>query len=160
MSMTQNEEETIWNTDARGRLLAAKIAAYVHGDQTRRGGEPYMMHIQDVVVRVEERYSADLDLENLINIAIMHDVLEDCKKEDYSKLLNLIKDNFPISVTSSVYDISKIYHTDYSTYIQVVKENKLAAKVKICDMLANLSDNPTDKQILKYSYALQQLLPS
>jgi len=35
-----------------------------------------------------------------------------------------------------------------------VKCNELARKVKIADMLSNLADNPTDKQIKKYAKGL------
>jgi len=39
-----------------------------------------------------------------------------------------------------------------------VKENEIARKVKVADMLHNLSDEPTKKQILKYAQGLVALL--
>ena len=41
---------------------------------------------------------------------------------------------------------------------QDIKQNKLAKSVKIADMLDNISDKPTEKQILKYAKGLAFLL--
>jgi len=53
-------------------------------------------------------------------------------------------------------DKSVTYHEN----IQKIKDsgNLLAIRVKIADNLANLADDPTDKQILKYAKSLQILL--
>ena len=36
------------------------------------------------------------------------------------------------------------------TYLARVKENPIALKVKIADMLCNLADDPTPRQVEKY----------
>jgi hypothetical protein len=46
----------------------------------------------------------------------------------------------------------------YGKYLEPIKNNPLAKKVKIADMLANLADSPTEKQIQKYAKGLLFLL--
>lgn len=45
----------------------------------------------------------------------------------------------------------------YEDYIKKVKQDKTALLIKIADILDNLSDKPTVKQIKKYSAALFEL---
>lgn len=45
----------------------------------------------------------------------------------------------------------------YEDYLRGVRGNALARKVKIQDMLDNLSDSPTDRQIVKYAHGLLML---
>ena len=61
-------------------------------------------------------------------------------------------------VVEAVVILTKTKWNDYQGYISLVKQNPLATKVKIADMLCNLGDNPTDKQILKYAQGLTFLL--
>ncbi len=46
----------------------------------------------------------------------------------------------------------------YEQAILRAKANPIARKVKIADNLSNLSDAPTNKQIIKYSKSLQVLM--
>jgi len=47
---------------------------------------------------------------------------------------------------------------NYDEYLYYVKSNELAKRVKIADILSNLADDPTDKQIVKYAKALTYLM--
>ncbi len=42
----------------------------------------------------------------------------------------------------------------YSKKVSLLSQQGIKAKVKIADMLSNLADNPTDKQIKKYAKGL------
>lgn len=46
----------------------------------------------------------------------------------------------------------------YEEYLARVRANPIACRVKVADMLHNLSDSPTQKQILKYARGLLILL--
>jgi hypothetical protein len=48
--------------------------------------------------------------------------------------------------------------TDYDDYPERVAASPIAAKVKIADMLSNLADDPTPKQIRKYAKGLLRLV--
>jgi hypothetical protein len=58
----------------------------------------------------------------------------------------------------AVIAITKRKGEDYNTYLHRVRENPLAREVKVADMLHNISDSPTNKQIRKYSYGLLFLI--
>ena len=47
---------------------------------------------------------------------------------------------------------------DYEDYLGGIKGNPIAKKVKIADMLSNLSDHPSDRQIVKYAKGLLLLV--
>ena len=47
---------------------------------------------------------------------------------------------------------------DYFDYLKAIKANRLATEVKIADIIDNLSDDPTEKQMKKYVKALAFLL--
>lgn len=50
-------------------------------------------------------------------------------------------------------------HTAYDEYLKRIAENAIARRVKIADMLTNLSDAPTRRQIRKYASGLLRLVP-
>lgn len=131
-------------------------AAKAHEGQTRRDGHtPYFNHCMRVAT---SPYIWDgdhkLSILELASVGIFHDVLEDTDvtAEDMRKA------GISEVIIKAVETITKKKGQSYSDYLTEVKANELARIVKIVDMLANLSDNPTEKQILKYAQGLTILL--
>jgi (p)ppGpp synthase/HD superfamily hydrolase len=143
------------------------LAVEAHRGQKDRAGEPYIMHPIRVMTRMkteEERI-----------VAILHDVVEDTEVT----LDQFRQRGYPESVVDAVEALSKkvdrcaagtgFYDSEgkekYSHAIRRVKENPLATKVKLSDLLDN-SDlgrlpavMPEDlKRLDRYNRAMQYLL--
>jgi (p)ppGpp synthase/HD superfamily hydrolase len=90
-------------------------------------------------------------------VAYLHDILEDTNC-DPAILLEL----FGGDVLGAVDTLTKYpqFNQTYKEYIEKVKSNEIALKVKYCDTLANLSQSAVDvdyKRIQKYSRQLDLL---
>ena len=125
------------------------IATKAHEGQYRRDGvTPYIEHPKAVAARVKGDEKAEM-------VAWLHDVIEDTKKENKASLK---KKGVPIDVIEAVDLMTHKDGESYGKYLEPIKNNPLAKKVKIADMLANLADSPTEKQIKKYARGLLFLL--
>ena len=122
---------------------AETIARRGHEGQTRRGGAPYISHPE----RVARRVAGDPEAEA---VAWLHDVLEDTDETEES----LLAAGIPENVVEAVRTLTKSGDLEYLEYLEQVRQNPLARKVKIADMLDNLSDDPKEKQIIKYARGL------
>lgn len=128
---------------------AISIAKQAHAGQWRRDGiTPYIMHPRAVA----ERLKGEPDV--VIATAWLHDVLEDSM---FSAAL-LHEACIPNSVIESVIRLTRDGGTIYHHYLEVVRKDPIALKVKIADILCNLADQPTDNQIKKYAKALVFLM--
>jgi (p)ppGpp synthase/HD superfamily hydrolase len=133
---------------------AIVLAANAHRGQKDRNDEPYIMHPLRVAAQLwgyDERM-----------VAVLHDVVEDTDVT----LDDLRKAGYPGHIVDAVNALSKRKEIDepYSHYIQRVKENPLATKVKIADLYdnANLGRLPKVeaydlKRLDRYNRALQFL---
>lgn len=129
--------------------LAEKIATEAHDGQYRRGGViPYIVHPKAVVERVGDDSDARV-------VAWLHDVIEDTEVTAE----NLIQFGIPHHLVTEVELLTKSSETRYEDYLERVAESQLATKVKIADMLSNLADNPTKRQIRKLANGLLRLTP-
>jgi (p)ppGpp synthase/HD superfamily hydrolase len=127
---------------------AAALAKEAHQGQFRRDGiTPYISHPKAVAARVAGDPQAEA-------VAWLHDVLEDTPVT--AEMLR--SQQIPEEVIRAVSMLTKADGTDYEVYLMAIKANPLAKKVKIADMLSNLSDQPSEKQILKYAKGLTILL--
>ena len=125
--------------------LSMHIAFKAHVNQYRRDGvTPYINHPRAVADRVRHLGH------EYVCVAYLHDVLEDTKVT-YSDLEN---EGIPENILKAVEILTKSDDISYDEYLYSIKCNELARKVKIADMLSNLADNPTDKQIKKYAKGL------
>lgn len=125
---------------------AEKIARKAHAGQFRRDGKtPYIVHPQAVVSRVSS------DEEKAV--AWLHDVIEDTGLSSS----DLAEAHIPKQVIDAVKLLTKNDGVPYETYLEKVKTNPLARSVKIADMLSNLADQPSKKQIVKYAQGLLAL---
>ena len=124
--------------------VAKEIAIRAHEGQFRRDGvTPYWKHPE----RVAARLSGD---DKAQAVAWLHDVLEDTEETEES----LARAGLPNEIIEAVVLLTKTPMASYLDYIIGIRDNRLARKVKIQDMLDNLSDTPTENQIIKYSKGL------
>lgn len=114
------------------------------------GGYPYSYHLQNVVDQVNKLYPESPKLKQLVQIAWLHDVIEDTWYTAQD-LLNLGIDP---EVVLAVLAVTKIEGEDYLMYLNRVKRNKMAKKVKLADTMANLSQSIKESQsrrVTKYA---------
>ena len=128
--------------------LAEEVARTAHAGQFRRDGvRPYVVHPEAVASRVGDDPQA-------LAVAWLHDVLEDTAvTED-----DLRADGFPAAVVDAVAALTKREGVSYDAYLRGVAALPLARAVKVADMLSNLADDPTDRQIVKYARGLLVLV--
>lgn len=128
--------------------------------------EPYINH----PLTIMEMMSTD---EEKI-VAVLHDVIENgncylCCAEDKSEafiggcISSKYKDkeiNIPIPIYDALNLLTHSKNISYSKYIIELKKNKLATKVKLADIVHNLSCNPSKHAKEKYLKAIPILLAS
>lgn len=129
--------------------IAKAIAEEAHRGQTRRDGKrPYIVHPEAVADRVGHS-------DECVAAAWLHDVLEDSSLTSD----DLRQRGVPDPVIVAVEILTRDESMAYEDYLQRVAENPIARRVKVADMLANLSDTPTRRQIRKYAKGLLRLVP-
>lgn len=127
--------------------LAEQIAREGHQGQFRRGGEvPYIEHPKAVAARVGPDEHAQV-------VAWLHDVLEDTSVTQD----DLREKGIPEACIEAIILLTKTKGTRYEEYLEKVAASPLAAKVKIADMISNLADQPSDRQLKKYAKGLLRL---
>ena len=127
--------------------LAEEIATNAHAGQLRRDGvTPYINHPREVASRVGDDPVTQA-------VAWLHDTIEDTEETEIS----LRDQGVPDSVIEVVKLLSKPDGMEYSEYLEILAANPVAVEVKVADIIANLSDSPTEKQRAKYGDALQFL---
>lgn len=129
-------------------LLASSIARKAHEGQFRRDGlTPYITHPEAVAKSLEGEHP------DVIATAWLHDVLEDTD----TTMQDLLLSGLSGGVIEAVASLTKKRGDTYEAYLWRVRMNEIARKVKLADILHNLSDAPTAKQVEKYGKALQYL---
>ncbi len=127
--------------------LAQRIATEAHEGQFRRGGViPYIEHPRAVAGRVGNDFDAQV-------VAWLHDVLEDSEVSAEQ----LRDQGIPDHCIDAVILLTKTREISYEDYLERLAQSPLATKVKIADMISNLADNPTNKQLKKYAKGLSRL---
>jgi (p)ppGpp synthase/HD superfamily hydrolase len=132
---------------------AIGIAKTAHSGQKDKAGNPYIEHplrVMDKLETIEEKI-----------VGILHDVVEDTD----ITLDNLIAMGFPQSIIKAIEALTKRPQEDYQSYLERIKSNSLALKVKIFDMQDNMDikriKNPTEKdyqRVAKYQQIYPELL--
>lgn len=110
------------------KLLSEAIilATKAHDGQVDKGLQPYILHSLRVALRMETE-------EERI-VAVLHDVIEDTFLHP-----SLIFEMFGQEIMSAVLAISRQPKEVYIDYIHRCSKNPLAKKVKIADLLENMS---------------------
>lgn len=134
---------------------AIKLAVSAHYGQTRKNGTPYILHPMRVMLKLAEQGATE---EELI-VAILHDVLEDTEVT-YEEL----ESDFEDSVVQGVWNLTKKSGESYWDYLEIVKLNPIARKVKIADLQdnSNIHEIPEIqdydlRRLKKYHKAMQYL---
>ena len=133
---------------------AIEIALEAHKGASDKGGNPYILH--------PLRLMLQMDSEEEMIVAILHDVVEDSEKWSFDKLH---KEGFSKKIINSLRSVTKENENeDYEKFIDRSVKNKIGRKVKIADISDNLDisrlKEVTDKDILrinKYKKALEKL---
>lgn len=127
------------------------IAEEAHIGQFRFDGvTPYITHVRGVA---ESFPPESFDLRA---VAWLHDTIEDSNGRITAAVL--LARGVDAVIVAAVVAITKVEGEDYEVYLVRVKSNLLARRVKIADILYNLSDSPSRNQVKKYSKALKFLL--
>lgn len=135
--------------------LATKWHAGQYYGDTRK---EYMYHLLNVARIVKERNHmlSDERLDDLMAVAILHDILEDTE----CKGGNLVKAGLQPTVVAAVYNITKIEGEKKRDYLRRCASDAVALEVKICDTATNLEHSIkaiSHKRIDKYAKQLQYL---
>ena len=146
--------------DADQILSTAELA---HTGQLRRSGEPYIEHPIAVANIINKYYPGE---RLLCTAALLHDTLEDAVANgnfrDEQELVDTIKASYQnpeegLQVLSIVYALTHEKGGDYTSYLVQLSSNVDALKIKLADMLHNMSTGPTAKQAAKYRNAFDAL---
>lgn len=114
-------------TNLLGTAIA--IAAEVHEDQTDKGENAYILHPLRIMMRLRT------DDEELMQIAVMHDVIEDSNGRYTIERLRDI--GFSKRVCKALALLTHDPRDDYEEYIMRISSNKDAILVKLKDLHDN-----------------------
>ncbi len=131
---------------------ALKICFEAHKDQLDKAGAPYVFH--------PFHLAEQMDTEDEMCVALLHDVIEDAgKTPDYLRSKGISE--------QVIEALLLMTHTDgvpYMDYVAALAKNPLARRVKMADLRHNSDllrlDNPTDAdraRVAKYALALELL---
>lgn len=109
--------------------IAMALAAETHKDQFDRGGKPYILHPMRIAMRL--RTNDD----ELMCIAILHDVVEDSKGDvTFDHLVEL---GFSNRVIDALRLLTHDPSEDYMVYVERIATNYDALRVKMEDLRDN-----------------------
>lgn len=134
-------------------IKAMRMAYEAHKDQYDKGGMPYVFHPYHLAEQLDE--------ENEICVALLHDVVEDTSVT----VEDIAAEGFPKEVCDAVKLLTKDRSLAYLDYVRDIKNNPLAKKVKLLDLEHNSDPSrplkdPEKKAALmdRYAKAKQILL--
>lgn len=104
---------------------AMEICYRAHEGQLDKGGMPYVFHPLHVAEQMEDEYSTC--------VALLHDTVEDGGIE----LFELYEAGFPEEIIKTVDILTRREDEPYMEYIERLKKNSLAIKVKLADLNHN-----------------------
>jgi (p)ppGpp synthase/HD superfamily hydrolase len=141
-------------------LMCEEIAEKAHKGQSRNDKiTPYIEHPRAVASMHDDPI--------LKCISILHDAVEDGKENDVylhcitHTLFDNFREKYDKEIASILNALVVLTHQEgdtYMEYIEGIKKNRLAVKVKISDIICNLSDAPSEYQKQKYKKAMKLLL--
>lgn len=108
---------------------AIALAARVFENKTDKAGKPYILHCLRVMNAVDQKD------EDLMCIAVMHDVLEDCPKLNCNELFRM---GFTERIVNTVRILTHDKPFSYDEYIKQIALNEDARKVKLADLRDNI----------------------
>ncbi len=134
-------------------MRAMKLCYQAHAGQTDKGGLPYVFHPFHVAEQMDDEIST--------TVALLHDIVEDTPMT----LDELRAEGFPPEVVEAINALSRRESERYMDYVDRLKKNPLAKKVKLADLAHNSDQtripNPTEKvrnMWKRYERAKERLL--
>lgn len=133
---------------------AIVIAATAHAGKFDKGDAPYILHplrVMAAVNTIDEKI-----------VAVLHDVVEDCKEWNFERLL---AEGFSAQVVDALRCVTKTSETeDYDAFIERALSNPIATQVKLADLrdnsdlnrLAQLAQKDLDR-LAKYHRAIRRI---
>ena len=126
------------------------IAAYVHKEQYRQSGEPYIIHPLNVAKNILEMRVYDTDT---ICAALLHDTIEDAP-EEYHFTKEVVAEEINTTVAELVDGVTKLRRIDFSTKEEQVNANTrkiingLTKDIRI--IIVKLADRLHNMQTLEF----------
>jgi len=132
---------------------AIRIALDAHRNQRDKAGETYILHPLRLMLK--------MDSETEMTAAVLHDVLEDSSWTS----ADLKREGFSEEVLAVIECLTRKTQESYEAFIERLKHNPTARKVKIADLEDNMAikriSEPTEKdweRLKKYHRALSVLI--
>ncbi|MDA8142115.1 MAG: GTP pyrophosphokinase [Desulfobacteraceae bacterium] len=120
---------------------ALAIALHAHQGQKDKAGAPYILHPLRVMLRMET------ELEMIA--AVLHDVVEDSGLT----IEDLRREGMPEAALAAVAHLTRAEEESYEEFIERVKQNDIARKVKLADLEDNMNikrmARPTEKDLAR-----------
>lgn len=107
---------------------AIQIATTAHSNQVDKAGKPYILHPLRVMFK--------MDTETEMIVAVLHDIMEDCKG---ITTYYLEKEGFAEDIVNTLIVLNRHNYQDYDAYIYEVAKNPIARKVKMADIMDNIN---------------------
>ncbi len=121
---------------------AISLAVEAHRGHKDRADAPYILHPLRVMLRMET------ETERIV--AVLHDVVEDSDLTDR----DLQKAGYSAEIVEAVKYLTRSKEEEYERYIERVKGNTLAVKVKVADLEDNLNyeriKKPNENDLKRY----------
>jgi (p)ppGpp synthase/HD superfamily hydrolase len=115
------------------------LAAQAHRGQKDKAGAPYILHPLRMMLR--------MDTEEEMMVAVLHDVIED----SLYTLSDLEQAGYPRAVLEAVDCLTRQQDESYDEFIERIKPNPLARRVKLADLEDNMNltrlPNPQEKDL-------------
>lgn len=121
-------------------IKAMKYAYNAHLGQLDYNNVPYIFHPYHLAEQMDDEVSC--------TVALLHDVVEDTEIT-----IEDLKKEFPTKVTDAVALLTHDETVDYFDYVNVLKHNDVARKVK----LADLDHNSDEKRATGCGLSLEEL---
>ncbi len=123
---------------------AIQIAREAHFNQRDKAGFPYLLHPLRIMLKMDS-------VKEMI-IAVLHDVVEDSQWT----LDDLRKEKFSEDIVSAVDSLTRRAGESYDNYIDRVKRNPLAIRVKLGDLEDNMNIRRLDRITEQHLEKLKQ----
>lgn len=107
---------------------AISIAAKAFEGKRDKGGKPYILHCLRVMNSIDQKD------EELMCVAVLHDLVEDC---DEWTILNLNKEGFSERILIAINLLTHRKEVSYDDYIKAIALNDDARRVKMADLIDN-----------------------
>ena len=112
---------------------ALRICFYAHKDQVDKTNMPYVFHPFHLAESMDDEISTC--------VALLHDVVEDTN----ITFIDLEKEGFSEEVIGALKLLTHDLDVPYMDYVRKIKENPVAAKVKLADLKHNSDLTRLDK---------------